>query len=246
MVSEQMQLLNETSLAETIDAINEAVFFGRKLSKADKVKTAGWIAGRFGQPNSYSGLFAPTANDMKTGIKVFTGEPVKSRAGSSHIIGEEACCAIMLLGAPNAAIRKSLAAATEGFTLALARHAEMGGTPGMFCCGICSAALWRNLQSGAMNDALGGEGSIEKRLSDGMKALTEHRNPDGKWRRFPFWYTVLALSGIDKGLWPKAAKLARAEIGYIAPILERAVSLDPGPDKYAIRRHTLAIRALGG
>jgi hypothetical protein len=58
-----------------------------------------------------------------------------------------------------------------------------------------------------------------------------------QWRRFPFWYTVLALSEMD-------SVEARAELKYAAPALEQAASRSVPSSVYARRRREVAIRAL--
>jgi len=63
------------------------------------------------------------------------------------------------------------------------------------------------------------------------------RDGENQWRRFPFWYTVLALSEID-------AAEARAELKYAAPALERAARRALPSAVYARRRHELAARTL--
>jgi hypothetical protein len=59
----------------------------------------------------------------------------------------------------------------------------------------------------------------------------------GKWRVFPFWYTVLALSEMD---FPEA----RAELDYVAPVLERTAKRRPASSVYGKRRHAIACRVL--
>ena len=63
------------------------------------------------------------------------------------------------------------------------------------------------------------------------------RDGNGQWRRFPFWYTVLALSEMDV---PDALR----QLKYAAPVLERAAGTT-ARGIYARRRRELAVRALG-
>jgi hypothetical protein len=89
--------------------------------------------------------------------------------------------------------------------------------------------LWRNVAGGAF-------GKREQRLADGMKYLKRMRKGDGEWQRFPFHYTLLALTEIGEP--------ARAELKYAAPVCERKLNRKPGADKYAQRRHDVMTRAL--
>jgi hypothetical protein len=92
--------------------------------------------------------------------------------------------------------------------------------------------LWRNLLSGGLDRQ-------EERLRRGVgEQLRAQRSGDGKWRVFPFWYTVLALSEMDL---PEA----RHELEYAAPALEQAAERRPASSVVGERRRALARRALG-
>ncbi|MBM4038298.1 MAG: hypothetical protein FJ290_07280 [Planctomycetes bacterium] len=242
-----MSLVRPDSLAATLDAVNEAIFFGRPLSKADRREAAAWIAARQGLPGSYHGMFAPTESDRRGGMRLFTGERVATRAATAHILGEEACRALILLGGTGilpvahrleacATQGAALARATEGM-LARLRAAEERerhmGRPwlGQYCCGRCTAALWRHLAAGGLERA-------EHHLAAGVEALRLSRDGEGRWRRYPFHYTVLALSEMD-------ISLAIDELRYAAPILQRLARRAPEGDAFATRRHTLAQGVLG-
>jgi hypothetical protein len=90
--------------------------------------------------------------------------------------------------------------------------------------------LWRNLLAGGLDRR-------EERLRRGAEHLRSTRDGAHQWRRFPFLYTVLALSEMDSAA-------ARTELKYAAPALERAASRAVPSAVYARRRHELAVRAL--
>jgi len=231
-----VNIVNPDSLAGTLDAANEAFVYGRSLSKSQREQAARWIAGRQDRPGSYRGvMFAPTEDDFKQGIRLFTGERLRTRAGMAHVLGEEACRALILLDAPVSAARDALNRASAGMTAILQKTA--GGytwreRPGEYCCGRCTAALWRHLAVGGLSDA-----DPERWLVAGMKVLTSHRDGDGRWRRFPFYYTLLALSEIDL---PSAIK----EMRYAAPVCERHLKQSPKDEAIVRRRRLVAERIL--
>jgi hypothetical protein len=90
--------------------------------------------------------------------------------------------------------------------------------------------LWRHL-------AVGGLDNQEARLAEGLKALKSYRKQEGEWRRFPFYYTLLALSEID-------SPLAVEEMRYAAGRCERYLKRSSGNDIYTKRRRTLSERVL--
>jgi len=175
-------------------------------------------------------MFAPTDVDLRNGIRVYTGELVRSGAAIGHILGEEACRALILLGVQDNAVREALHRATGGMLRRLRQTEDMSKVHGMYCCGICSVAYWRNVMAGGLD-------RNEERLAAGMVALKARRTDDGRWRRFPFYYTLLALSEMS-------LKAALNEMQYAAPLLERYVKRRVADSLFSERRHILCDRVL--
>jgi len=225
-----MTVLNTDSLAETLDAANDVLFHRRRLAEPIREELARWIARTGGKPHSYAGMFAPTDTDLRTGIRVYTGEMIRSRAGISHVLGEEACRTLILLGVRDSVIAEALERAATGMLNLLRHNEDTDKVHGMFCCGLCSVAYWRNI-------VVGGLDRNEERLSAGMEALRAHRTDDGRWRRFPFYYTLLALSEIT-------LESALDEMRYMAPLLERYVKRKSMGGRFHERRRAICDRVL--
>ncbi len=216
------------SLARTLDAINEAFFFNRPIPRAEREQVAKWIAERQGRPGSYADMFAPTASDLEKGVFLFTGETIRSRAALRHVIGEEACRALILLKSPSRVVRNALERASQGMLTRLTD--SQARARGMYCCGTCTPALWRHLTAGGLTGA-------ERWLAYGMKALKTHRGGDGKWRRFPFHYTLLALIEIELAE-------ARREMTFAAPACERYMARARGDSPVVDRRRAVIEKVL--
>jgi hypothetical protein len=77
-----------------------------------------------------------------------------------------------------------------------------------------------------------------ERLAGGLKFLKEHRDGKGGWHRFPFHYTLLALSELS-------GNGASREIEYAAPVLERMLKRRSRGGKFDTRRRAVAERILG-
>ena len=130
----------------------------------------------------------------------------------------------MLFGRPSVC-------ATASMMKRLVEHeATRPGQRGIYCCCRCSCALWRHLAAGGLEDA-------ERRLAAGMKTLKAHRNGDGKWRTFPFYYTLLALTEVD-------LSAAAREMRYAAPQCEKLLKRRARDDEITHRRRVLAERVL--
>ena len=224
-------LINRASLSETVDAINAALFDGRTLAAVERGQAARWIAGRQGLLGAYGGTFAGFPGERSRGIVLFTGERIAS-ASARHILGEEASRVLRRLRVRDPNVTRALERADDGLMRCLARAAEdpRNSNPGLYCCGKCSVGLWRNLLAGGLNRP-------EERLRRGARHLQSIRDGEHQWRRFPFWYTVLALSEMDNAE-------ARTELKYAAPGLERAASRAVPSSLYARRRRELAVRTL--
>ena len=227
-------MINTQSLGVTLDNLNEAFFEGWTLTRPVREQAAKWIASRQGLPGSYAGMFAPTEQDSRQGITFFTGEKLKTRAGSAHILGEEACRALILLKVSDVEVREALKRASDG--MAGRMRLDEGRTDGYYCCGKCSVSLWRHL-------AVGGLTRSEQLLAAGMKTLKAHRDGSGRWRVFPFHYTLLALTEIAlPGMLPGAG--ARSEMRYAAPVCERLLKRSSKANVYDRRHRMLAERVL--
>jgi hypothetical protein len=226
-------LINKTSLSQTVDAINAALFYGRMLTANERGQAGRWIAARQGLPGAYGGTFAGFPSERSRGIVLFTGERIAS-ASARHILGEEAARVLRQLRVRDSIVTRALMNADSGLMRCLDRAAEdpRHGNPGLFCCGKCSVGLWRNLLAGGLDRR-------EERLRRGASHLRSMRTGEHQWRRFPFWYTVLALSEMDTAE-------AKAELKYAAPALDRAASRAVPSTVYAQRRHELAVRTLNG
>jgi hypothetical protein len=127
-----MDMLDTKSLARTVDAVNEALFFGRRIPKSESRRVAKWLATRQGLPRSYSGMFAPTPRDFKGTIRLFTGERITTGAATSHILGEEVCRALLLLDTDVQEVREALLRAVRSMDRRLSQSESEGGRLGFY------------------------------------------------------------------------------------------------------------------
>jgi hypothetical protein len=224
-------IVDEASLSKTVDAVASFGWDGATLSAHQRRPVARWLAARQGLPGAYADTFAGFASELERGIVVFTGERITS-ASARHILGEETSRALRQLEVADPAVQRALDRANAGLMDCLARAARdpRNTNPGRFCCGKCTVGLWRNLQAGNLDRA-------EERLSKGIGELRHRRKGDGDWQAYPFWYTVLALTGVDL---PEA----RRELRYAAPKLQPITRRPRPTTPYAQRRQELARRAL--
>ena len=224
-------LIHQSSLSETVDAVNDAVFFGKAIAAADRRLVSRWIAARQGLPGAYGELFAGFAPELTSGIRLFTGERVAS-ASARHILGEESCRALLLLKSDDATATAALTRATTWIIdrVEMAASDSPRNSVGAYCCGKCTVGLWRNILAGGLDRQ-------DRRLRVGLSKLRSMRDGQGGWRAFPFWYTVLALTEMERAE-------ARGELRYASARIRTEAKRAAGLSPFARRRNTLARAAL--
>lgn len=218
-----MGLVDPKSLAVTLGRINLALLEGENLSRQERKDAASWIASRMDAPGSYRGLPAPTGTDRHTKLRLFTGETVGSHAGTGCKLGFEATWALAVLRPKEAPVVRAAESCMDRVIERFAQ--ETARRQGMYCCYSCSCAGWRALGAAPAGQA----GDL---LKAGLAILRSCRDGKGRWHQFPFWYTLLALNGMDR---PDALE----EMRYAAPALERAVR-GKAMDAFSRRRRLLA------
>jgi hypothetical protein len=219
------------SLATLVDNIEQRRFFGQSIPARELITAEREIASRQGLPGSYAGMFAPTPLDFERGMRVFTGEPVRSKAATAHILGQECCRLLIKLRAKDRLVSEALARAEAGMRERLRTHDRANAQrAGFYCCGICTASLWRHLAAGGLD-------SPAPRFRNGMRVLASLRTAGGRWKRFPFFYTLLALTELG-------VPEARPELRWAAPAAERSLKALRGTGRYVSRRRAVLEQAL--
>jgi hypothetical protein len=217
-------LLNRTSLMLTLDYTNEALLYGHEISLDDKQAIVQWITARQGAGPSYRGLYSPTNTDHEYGIQLFTGEDLRSSASALHYLGQEAARFICLFASQDPEARPAYERAS-----AWMRSHESFASHGVHCCGRCTTAYWRHFWVGDFENK-------KAAMVNGLRSLSSRRDGKGKWRSFPYYYTLLALSDID-------LEPARQELRYTLPALERYLKGER-PGLYYKRRKAIVEKAL--
>ncbi|MEW6750318.1 MAG: hypothetical protein AB1505_04990 [Candidatus Latescibacterota bacterium] len=183
-----MGLVDPCSLAGTLANLDEALLSGQRLTAAARHEAAVWLAARVGQEGSYCGLPAPTEQDRAPGFRLFTGEPVTSQAGRGCKLGFEATWALTVLHPSAARLAQAAHACRQRV---LERYSqEVVRSRGMYCCYSCSVAGWRAL-------GVAEETWAQPLLDAGIGLLRARRLDNGRWDKFPYWYTLLSLCHLD-------------------------------------------------
>jgi hypothetical protein len=223
--NKEATMIHPDSLGATLDAINAAFFYQRPPSRAQKEAATRWLLERQFESGQHAGLFAPTGRDYKDGVRLFTGEKLKTLLATRNILGSEAARALTLFDLPSAEVQSALERLDQNVLQACyARSCVIGE------CAHSAIGLVRYLCVAALDDA-------ERRLGTHVEIISQHRNGDGRWKRFPFYYTLLALSEMDL---PAAVE----ELRYAAPACERLLRRSPKDDVFSQRRRAILQKVL--
>jgi hypothetical protein len=227
-VGERRALLNETSLAETVAAVEDAHFFNRKPTPTSAQAVMRWLDTRQAIGKGYQrALCTPTDADKKDGARVFTGERLGTGAQTLHVLGEEAYRSYLLLSKWT---DSSLTLTVETMGAAMGERLDQHYN-GRYCCGPCSVSVWRALIAG-------GYSKNEERLELAMKYLHSKRDASGRWGNLPFFYTVLTLSEME-------TPTAKDELHYCLPTCDQLLKrYSTITEPYASRRTALLERVL--
>ena len=227
-----MKYLDKNSLFKTIDNVSEALLFDLDIDKNEKLEIANFIVTQHGKPRTYANTFAPTDFDLKQDLTLFTGEKIKTGAGKCHMIGEEACRILRKLDVQTDKVKTALREADNGLRNAINTYSQKPRYEyGMYCCKSCSCALWINLASGGLNNDT-------KLLIAGLNYLKRQRDDKGKWKGFPYYYTLYVLNEIDKDL-------AMEEMRYISKSIEKRLKRKQrNKNRYNLRRNYICEQIL--
>jgi hypothetical protein len=218
-----MAILDTGSLIGTVDAFNQAVFLGLPW-KGEARALVKWLGERLGAPRGYAESFALTDEDWGREFRLFTGEPITTRAGRAHIMAQETT---RLLAVIHQATGRDCPARLESEERLGARifdrEKSTATRDGMYCCGPCSIAFWRCV-------AAGGYARQPDIMPLALVSLARHRDGKGGWRRFPFYYTLSLLAELGP-------RRAGEEIDYCSRNLERRrLMLERRADRFSSRR----------
>ena len=138
-------ILDENSLANTINNLNDAWFYSRPIPTGEKKQVAFWLAGRQGLKGSYHGMFAPTPKDFASPIRLFSGDVVKSGGSKAHVLGEETLRALIKLDMKDDVVTKAFKLGRDAMNDVIQRDEKKRNVEhqGYFCCPTCTSAYWR-------------------------------------------------------------------------------------------------------
>lgn len=196
----------------TWDTLNAAYFWGEPIAPA-------------AIPAAREVLIAalPTVNaTAQPGLPLFTGEPLRTRLAARAILTTETVRLLRLLGvAPHVTAQAETWLAAQCYvhdhcTVGECAHAGLGWLRCLAAGDLTTAGAWPAAH---------------------LALLAQRRDANGRWRGFPFYYTLLVLTELE-------LPAATAELQYAAPACRRAAQRSEDETLYTQRRREIVARAL--
>jgi len=174
--------IGSASLSETIDAIDARLVEGDSLSPEERDAAVALFLGRQIPSGRGGGMFVPFPAEYEAGVRLFTGERLRTRVATRNVLTLESARILSRLAGRRADVRTALSR-----TEAAIRHA-------CFAASHCVVGECAHSSIAYMRDAASDRsGNRRKWIEDHLRVLGAHRDGAGRWRRFPFYYTLLAL-----------------------------------------------------
>ena len=219
-----MKIYSE-SLSRTIDAANEALSVGREITTDERGQVVEWLLGRqVTSGTSVDGAIAPTPEDLARRVRLVTGETLRTKLSTWNVLTSEAARLLILFGGSDDRVREALDRASSWLNVSCFLASDC-------VVGECAHSFVSHLRFLSAVEAEPAE--LVRRLN----AVREHRDGSGRWHRFPFYYTVLALSEI-------AGEAAKSELRYAIPACERVLARGAKDKIYGARRKALVERII--
>ncbi len=205
-------------LVDAVSDANGAFSFGEK--RFDGSLLAKWLLERQIQAGRNSGLFQPTDEDYAE-RRLPTGEYLKTKLATVHVMSQEAGRILHVLAPEEPAIADAVAKSA-------ARLSETCYALQDCTIGECAASFIGYVRFLAA--VFGDEATPE--ITWRLRTLSNHRGGNGRWKRFPSYYTLLVLSEI--GL-----PTAQDELTYAKTLWSPGARMAPVEEPYAERRSRL-------
>ena len=220
-------MANRKSLSREIDRANAALFAGRVIPAAESANLTAWLLEQQVRTGRNAGAFAPTVAELQFGIRLYTGEAVRTKLATWNVLTAEAARLLVLLsggeGGNDVEVRAAIERARSWLDVScfVTRDCVIGE---------CAHSLASHLRLMSACD----EAALLVRR---VNILRQHRDGKGRWRRFPFYYTVMVLS-------ETICEAARSELRYAVPACQRVRTRHTDDETYGARRRALLERVI--
>jgi hypothetical protein len=207
-------------LAAELDWAQEQLFWNRDLPHGRREALIEQLLAAQVTEGADVGMFVA---GEQVPVRLFTGEPIRTRLAAAHYLAQESARVLHRLGRGDAHVEVAVAGTVEALARSCyaARHCTIGE------CAISFVGYTRLLHE------VSGERSMSE-IAWRLRTLARHRLPTGRWKGFPFYYTVLML--LELGV-----VAAQTELCFALPAFQR-VLVRPVEDPLVRKRRLRLLR----
>ncbi len=186
-------IIDTRSLYQTV--LNAAVFLfkGGEFSGEEKESLIDYVLTRQNRTKGY--VFRPTADELAGGVHLISGEKPRTKLLAKNAVELETLRLLALLGDGKAEVQEVFQAAEKRLDKTCFSRVCLTGD----CVGA-SIAYLRYITARDPNNG-------SERIRHGLDLLKENRTGDGKWGKFPYFFTLLWLEELP-------AIFAHEELAY--------------------------------
>ena len=214
-----------TSLTATVEHAGEAFLYQQPINQIQSEEISSLLVVRQVQSGSNTAFFLPFASEKETQSRLLTGEPLHTDFAYRHIQLIEAARLLLLLAGDTIAVQRSISLAEKRMaTSCFSKFCAKGE------CKAITIAYMRYLACSVGEDSEAQQAHFLTRLSD-------FRNGRGRWRGFPYFYTLLMLIEVDQ-------PLAGRELQYAAPTCAKLLDHVDDSDRFSRRRQLILNKVL--
>jgi hypothetical protein len=205
------KVIDEQSLYQTVINASSHMLLGNVLALAERARLAAWLLAHQNGQRGFS--FYPTAAEREHGIRLMSGEKLRTLLAADNVVEMETLRLLALLQPDTPKVNRLFERAERRLS---------GVCYGRVCSkGECAHASISVLRYHTARDVEKGAAVIAR----GLEVLYQDRAGEGAWRSFPFYYTLLWLAELHG----EHSERARAELSYARGRCERLLSrIRPG------------------
>ncbi|MBU0596241.1 hypothetical protein KJ567_06125 [Candidatus Bipolaricaulota bacterium] len=222
-----MTWIDERSLGRTIERVEERLVAGDETLPQERVaEVVEWLLARQSTSGRRRGMFQPLADDVDSGVRLATGERLRTRLATWNVLSHEAVRLLRRLAPNDEDVQQATVRALSTFRqhCYARQHCAIGE---------CAHSAISYLRLLASIEDPGDRVWIDAELA----TIRRHRLATGRWKRFPFYYTLLALLALPGGT-------ARAELQHAVPACLRVRHRTDPPQPDLARRSDVVERVL--
>ena len=218
-----MDVIEEKSFYGTVTNAAQVLFDGGSFNETEKTQLASWI---LDHQNRYKGfIFYPSEQDREDGIRLFSGEKPRSKFLADNSVELEALRLLALIYPNHPEAHRIFQDANERLLpLCFARGCIVGE------CAHAGIAFRRYFMT------FDGDESSEKNRQT-LETLKQRRYGEGKWRDFPFYFTLLWLTELPDDL-------AQEELEYTRDYCRELSRKLAGDEPFVDNRRNILMRVL--